>query len=552
MKLNIVFYKENWIQNYKKISSKNDLVYFIGPCIFDDKKKVINNHNELNDIALKERDNFCDWIASFNDLFIEKKLIYKDLSLFFLSDLSVKRNEVLDTFDVICILKQIKNIYEKNQITKIDIYNCDPKFEIALKSFLQINNIKIINYYNKKKTRNIFLEFFSTLNFFSKCFIVSFFNYRLISKKKIKNVYLSTYPSHFKNNKYFSEDKYKYLFKIQDTFLLSLLTDGFHQNLNIIEYFKNKKELEKIDRFKIIILESFLKFTDIFLSLLRSFNIFFKILILRNKTYIFNKINLSDYIKIELNVSFSRISRNILIIKTLNNFFTYNSVLNFYYYMHEYPIGRSVSYALKKNNVKNSFAFQHGPASNRKILYFLSKNETNQNLPDLKRVPMPKNVYAEESFSQKIYNYSNYKNVIIMDTIPRLDYLKDIKPLKDNHFILIVPGLHDGKFLLDQLKKNISNSNSKTRFIFKSHPKSNLNISNYITSAKLTISKDHISKLLCRASKVICTYSSVAIEAKILGLEVELIDIPGKVNLSPLIDNEFLNALIELKKKLMY
>ena len=73
----------------------------------------------------------------------------------------------------------------------------------------------------------------------------------------------------------------------------------------------------------------------------------------------------------------------------------------------------------------------------------------------------------------------------------------------------------------------------------------------FLKFEKFSVSNEHISKLLSSVSKVICTYSSVAVEAKILGLEVELINIPGKINLSPLIDVEFLEILPELQKKLL-
>ena len=45
--------------------------------------------------------------------------------------------------------------------------------------------------------------------------------------------------------------------------------------------------------------------------------------------------------------------------------------------------------------------------------------------------------------------------------------------------------------------------------------------------------------LLSKVSKVYATYSSVAVEAKLLGIDVELINLPGKINESPLIDSDF-------------
>ena len=552
MALNIVFYKKDWLKEYEKISKPDDLVFFIGPCKFDDVDKIRNNSKELNDIALEERDIFVDWIASQNKLFLENKLTYDDLSLFFLSDLSVKRNDVLETYDIYCNLKQIQKIIERDNIDQINIFNSDPKFEKSIKSIIKLKNIKIIKFKKKKIIRNIYIEFFSTTYFFIKCMMVSFFNFNKKFKDNIKNIFFSSYPLNFKENDLFFEIKFRDLVSKNDTFLLTLFSDGFHQNLNIFEYFKYKNKLKKINSYKIIIFENFLSLKDIFLTIIKSIKIFYSILKLKQKTYQLNGIDLSGYLSEELNVSYSRISRNILIIKTLNNFLKCISFDSFNYYLHELPIGRAISYVLKKNNISNSFAFQHGPSSNRKLIYFLSKNETYiDQTNNFNCVPLPKNLYAEDNYSKKIYYLSNYKNIKLMNKIPRLYYLKNILINKKTKDILVVPGLHDGNFLLNEINNRFINSKSDNIFIFKPHPKSNLKKIDLINSKRLIISNDHISNLLSRVSKVICTYSSVAVEAKILGLEVELIDLPGKINLSPLLDPEFIKILPELKDKLL-
>ena len=340
--------------------------------------------------------------------------------------------------------------------------------------------------------------------------------------------------------------------KENDTFLLTLLTDGFHQNLNIFEFFKYKNKLKKINKYKVIVFENYLKTKDIVKTLIMSLKIFFSILRLKQRNYRFNQIDLTGYLNDELNISYSRILRNILFIKTLNNFFQCNSVENFNYYLHEYPIGRSISFVLKDKSIDNCFAYQHGPSSYRKLLYFLSTIENKLNTSDnLNNIPIPKNIYAEDNFSKKIYSISNYKNVRVLKQIPRLDYLKKIIVNKNNNTTLIVSGLHDGKFLINEIKKIIDASDEDAKFIFKPHPRSNINKISLVKSEKFSVSNEHISKLLSSVSKVICTYSSVAVEAKILGLEVELINIPGKINLSPLIDVEFLEILPELQKKLL-
>ena len=48
----------------------------------------VNDAGRLNKIAEKLRDNYSSWIFSLNDSFLQGRMIHKDLSLFFLTDIS--------------------------------------------------------------------------------------------------------------------------------------------------------------------------------------------------------------------------------------------------------------------------------------------------------------------------------------------------------------------------------------------------------------------------------------------------------------------------------
>ena len=48
----------------------------------------LNAATRLNKIAEEVRDHYTKWIYSFNDEFLESKLVIDELSLFFISDLS--------------------------------------------------------------------------------------------------------------------------------------------------------------------------------------------------------------------------------------------------------------------------------------------------------------------------------------------------------------------------------------------------------------------------------------------------------------------------------
>jgi hypothetical protein len=182
------------------------------------------------------------------------------------------------------------------------------------------------------------------------------------------------------------------------------------------------------------------------------------------------------------------------------------------------------------------------------MVYLNGKNELRVDSNGIDSFYLPKMVLAEDSYSADLYKESGYRNVKLMDRVYRLSYLKNIQRKEsDKNYVLIVPGLHDGRHLLETMKHDIL-LNTKDTYILKPHPRASNNyIGDYSYIENLTVSNSHISKLLGMAKKVIVTYSSVAIEAKILGIDVELVEVPGRVNESPLIDGDFLSCIQNIK-----
>jgi len=67
----------------------------------------------------------------------------------------------------------------------------------------------------------------------------------------------------------------------------------------------------------------------------------------------------------------------------------------------------------------------------------------------------------------------------------------------------------------------------------------------YLKNLKIEV--DGIEKILSKVSRVYVTYSSLAIEAAILGIDVKIVDLPGKINETPLYDKSFLQCIDELR-----
>jgi len=231
--------------------------------------------------------------------------------------------------------------------------------------------------------------------------------------------------------------------------------------------------------------------------------------------------------------------------RPLSRFIECHDISSFYYYLHEYTYGRVFTYSFKyKSPDTHLIGFQHGPASNSKLLYMTANIELLNSKNAINSFPVPDEVFAEDRHSASIYTSSGYVNVAVMKKIYRLSYLKNIDrsdPIPN--LFLIAPGLHDGEFLIKSLADMIL-KNKQCQFILKTHPRGdNRYVENFSYLKNLKIEGAGIEKILSKVSKVYVTYSSLAIEAVILGIDVKIVDIPGKINETPLNDGEFLQCI---------
>jgi len=172
---------------------------------------------------------------------------------------------------------------------------------------------------------------------------------------------------------------------------------------------------------------------------------------------------------------------------------------------------------------------QHGPASTLKLVYSLSPNEGGFFSEDFrKHVPLPPFVLAENKKSQQIYIKSGYKNVKILNRIPRLFYLKKIKINKLRNKVYIAGGLHDKIEFYESILQRIKLP-PKQKIFVKPHPLSK-NLMNKITNKQVILTKKPTEKILQEAKTLIFSYSSVGDEAKSLGIKTVRVSLPGTIN----------------------
>ena len=79
----------------------------------------LNDASSLNDIAIGLRDSYTKWIYSLNEMFLKNGFIYRDLSLFFLTDLSNKRNELFDTYETLSNITFLQKRLDSETINSI-------------------------------------------------------------------------------------------------------------------------------------------------------------------------------------------------------------------------------------------------------------------------------------------------------------------------------------------------------------------------------------------------------------------------------------------------
>jgi len=226
----------------------------------------------------------------------------------------------------------------------------------------------------------------------------------------------------------------------------------------------------------------------------------------------------------------------------IHDFFSNNTIHNFNYYLHEYSYGRFVTYLLRTRFPKvKKIGFQHAPASRRRLLYYLGKSEPDDGSNNfLEHLPMPDEILAEDEQSKRVYIEAGYKNVSIMPQIYRLKYLNNIerKNVRKNT-ILVACGLHDSTYIFEALKNEMI-ANADKKYIFKLHPRqSTVEIKRKIdelNASNVEIAVGHISDYFSWVSEVVVTYSSVGYEAYLLNIPVKLINLPNKINESPLLD----------------
>jgi hypothetical protein len=344
-------------------------------------------------------------------------------------------------------------------------------------------------------------------------------------------IYYSVFPQMFGDDD--RELKYADLVRSGESYLVSIVTDGMHQIVPMRHYFDIRSKAKDNG---LNVIDDHIRITDIVHGIywiLRTLLFFF---MTRKETFDFRGIDITTFIREELRFSLSRVSRLMVVVKAFSRYFERSKIEEIVYYPVEYPFGRMISYAVRIASANvTRIGYQMGPVSWGRIEEFMAKGEASADPPFIENAPIPNRLLVECDRSKKIFEYAGYRNVSVMKKIHRYWYLDGIQLTPDNNRYLIAPGLHDGELILSELQSYIENSPDK-EFIVKPHPRGDSSyLGGFNKLSNVKISTEPINELLGKVAVVFVTYSSVGIEAEYLGLDVRVVNVPGRINTTPLL-----------------
>ncbi|MDC0054468.1 hypothetical protein OAJ09_00925 [Candidatus Pelagibacter sp.] len=440
--------------NHHDISIKNSDIIYInrGNVSFNNsnilKFKKLNNSQNSRKFFLNE---------------FKKKIGFKDN--YFIKELEIYnlRNDKNFFLSKILNFLRIKDFLKKNN--KYKLY-CISDNSSTSQILNQLSGLKVHNIFKGKVNKNIFFKknfYFYYFKFiFKTLFLISLIkifnqnNIRRNLKLKKKKWAISLYPNFFRDDKeIFFGDKFNKI-----NFLLSDETHLNHSFLQIIKiYFKNRN--------KIINIESFINYEDIYMSIkqiLKKKKIFNK---LKSDKLVINKLNFTEFYQESIINSFINRSKLTIYDKAIQKFQKYYNFKEFHIYLFEYNFGFYLIRKLKKNDCK-IIGYQHGIFNKNLMWLDLIKFEKykifNPNkiisnyLPSLKEY---KNIYKKNIDS---YKYSKRK-------ISKLAYLINIRKISDKiKKILIISGTHDIKDIYFYCQNSVL-KNKNNIFFIKTHPK---------------------------------------------------------------------------------
>ena len=495
----------------------------------------LENASRLNRIAEEVRDAYAQWVYSLKETVADAGLTVEQLSLFFLTDLSCKRSEFFETFDQICNLLYLHERLSSVQLDNARLIGVDHAFADGFRSVFPETQVTIEQRASVEvgTIRRLMADSLYLMRALG-VWTINLTACKTSSQPlaQTNRAYLSFYPQMFDHLG--RETKYGTYCRETRLLAVTVFTDGIHQKISVAGYRKFVLQAEKKG---MKVLDRDLRILDIVQGVKWAARCWMWYWRVCSVNYVFKNIDVSGFVKMELRFSISRITRLCVLKGIFFRFFREAQLDEVYYYPFEYPFGRMISWVAKLASPSTKrTGFQMSVVSDRRLEQFLAPGEASVDPPFYNRVPVPDRILAEDARAARAYRAVGYQNVELMKKVYRYEYLTGICVQRRDGWCLVAPGLHDGEVVLELLRGQIDRHPEKT-YLIKPHPRAdNSYLQRWSNQANIRISDAPVEELLGIVSEVFVTYSSVGLEAKQLGLSVTVLNVPGRVNPSPLLD----------------
>ena len=214
---------------------------------------ALNNSQKLNQIAEQVRDQYSEWVYGLNSEFLENGMVREGLSLFFVSDLSCKRTELFDTFNTICNLLLIKESLKGVVVDSLLLVGADKKFAASIASMFPgiPADVRNVVRSGSMAPRSVISDIRFGLEIIGIALINALNNrdrkWPLLENKE--RYFFSIFPKMFADDRV--DKKYVDFVGTTDRYAVSIITDGMHQHVSVLEYSRIRRELPK-DKYALI------------------------------------------------------------------------------------------------------------------------------------------------------------------------------------------------------------------------------------------------------------------------------------------------------------
>jgi hypothetical protein len=485
-----------------------------------DPSRICDDAVALTGIGVRYRDRYASLVADLRPRFDALPILTAGKnSLFSLTDVSCKRSEFFPTFNDFCHLKLIERRIEELGIRAVRFVGVTPEFAAAARSSAVIRRCDPS--FERERRSEFGYSLRSYLLSQSAYFLrttVQLILCKLLFSQRAEaeaELFFTRYPLQLDRD--LREEKYGEL-AAGKSFLVSVFSDGMHQKVRTRDYLRHLRVLRGLRR-RVILLDREVRLRDVISQWVRSYRLYGTVPTLLQGPLCLDGIDLGEHLRQEARFSMLRLPRLLLHERAFAEVFAAAKPRSICYYLHEYPWGRLISQIAGAAGV-HRIGFQHGPSGLLRLNYVLAPGEAGTT------VPIPDELLAEDAASRDLYESFGYRRVRTMDRIYRLSYLSKIKRDAGPAGVLVACGLHDGDYLLASIAAEIRARPEET-FYLRLHPRANREKALSLVAAlglpNLALADGPLPDWLARVREVWYSYSSVGLEARLLGIETRVI-----------------------------